>query len=403
MNFVKSTLKYESTDGTQCSNQGFQQRQGFGGGGQQGVYNGPGPWPQNFNGPRGGFSRPPGHFGKPGGFNQRFSTPRSGGQQWQNSGGGRQGLGSDTQGPSRQTVTPSSYSGFVKPERQEDQYEGGDVGSMAPDMSQTNTRPFSAPSVMRHPYSSPRFPSSSGARMSGRFGSGGEGGGPMRAGGRGFGRGTRFGDGGGKGTANDNFSGVEAATAAAARATREATNPNVKCIVLASSNSYLTKFKRLAEEIKKLKSKRPNAIDTIHSAANIARVSIQSEIESGPIVKGTGTFFCLVQLDNVNISCCTGLNKRSAKVEAFEVALQKLNKPYQRVVEIEGGTKELQASDYDFSAQTPKQTVIKPTSNVVADISGDGGDSLANSIQKESNVEALVDIRKKNYIAKVGF
>lgn len=219
-----------------------------------------------------------------------------------------------------------------------------------------------------------------------------------------MGRGPRFGGGSGRAgsstnTTNDNFSSVEAATAAAARATREARNPDAKCIVLATSNVHLAKFKRLAEEIKKLKTKRPNAIDTIHSAANIAHINIQSEIESGPIVRGTGTFFCLVQFDGINISVSSGLNKRASKVEAFEIALQKLMKPYQRIIEIDGTTKEFQASDYDFSAEEPRQTVIKPTSTVVANISGDGGDVM-NSFQKESNVEAIVDIKKKNYVPK---
>ena len=427
--------------------QGFQYRQGFGGGPQGYGYAGPGPrqpsfsaqsfrGPQDrfsrpqgpFMGPRGGFGRPPSRFGSPGNFNQQqqgfgnppqFSGPSPGGSQPQQnlsgssrprfSGAGAQqkfdGAGAGAR------LNPSQYSGFVKPQNVADQFEGGDGGgqSISTDHTQSSTnRPLSAPSALRHPYNGPRFPCASASRTTGRFATNVEGGGPMRAGGRGFGRGgsgPRFGGGsgrgGGFGATSDNFSSVEAANAAAARATREAANPNAKCVVLAANNVHLSKFRRLAEEIKKLKSKRPNAIDTIHSAANIAHVSIQSEIESGPIVRGTGTFFCLVQFDGVNISVCSGLNKRSAKNEAFDVALQKLMKPYQRIVEVNGSSKELQASDYDFPAEPPKQTVIKPTSAVVANISGDGGDSMENAIQRESNVEALVDIKKKSYVAKV--
>lgn len=213
-------------------------------------------------------------------------------------------------------------------------------------------------------------------------------------------RGPRFGGGGRGGiSTNDNFSLIEGANAAAARATREAKNRNVKCRVLASNNVYLSKFKRLAMEIKKLKSKRPNAVDTVHSAANIAHVTIQSEMESGPVFRGTGTFFCLVQFDGVNVSVSSGLNKRSAKIEAFEIALEKLMKPHQRVIETEEGVKEFQAADYDYSAEEPRQLVVKPTSAVVADISGEGGDNF-NSFQKESNVEAIVNIKKKSYFAK---
>lgn len=374
-------------------------------------------------GPRGGFSRPPSRFGNPSNFNQQqgFSSPQQfsgpssvgGGQPPQNFSGSRPRFSS---GPQPQLdgagarPNPSQYSGFVKPQNANDHFEGGDGNgqSVAEHTQPSTNRPFSAPSTLRHPYNGPRFPCASGTRTTGRFATNVEGGGPMRAGGRGFGRGSggpRFGGslgrGSGFGAANENFSSVEAANAAAARATREAADPNAKCIVLATNNVYINKFRRLAEEIKKLKSKRPNAVDTIHSAANIAHVSIQSEIESGPIVRGTGTFFCLVQFDGVNISVSSGLNKRSAKNEAFDVALQKLMKPYQRIVEINGSTKELQASDYDFSAEQPKQTVIKPTSAVVANISGDGGDTMENAIQRESNVEALVDIKKKSYVAKV--
>ncbi|XP_076436247.1 uncharacterized protein LOC143275842 [Babylonia areolata] len=420
MNFVKSAQEYHSTDVSHAQeqhNQGYHSRQGFGGGGG-GGFNGPGPMAQNFRGPsnsfmgpRGGYSRPPGRFGGSGGGGFSGSQQFGGSRGEQGGGMGRQRYNNDAQqrfGGGSQKPSASQYSGFVKPVKTEDQFEGGD-GSRAPPPSTPYSgmsRSFSSPSMpMRHPYSGPRFPGTSGPRMMGKSASSGEGGGPIRAGIRGIGRGPRFGGGAGRGgsattnTTNDNFSGVEAATAAAARATREATNPHAKCIVLASGNMNLSKFKRLAEEIKKLKSKRPNAIDTIHSAANIAHVSIQSEIESGPIVRGTGTFFCLVQFDGINISVATGLNKRASKVEAFEIALQKLMKPFQRIIEIDGATKEFQASDYDFAAEEPRQTVIKPTSTVVANISGEGGDSI-NSFQRESNVEAIVDIKKRNYVAK---
>ncbi|KAL8613260.1 hypothetical protein ACOMHN_001584 [Nucella lapillus] len=355
----------------------------------------------------GGFNRSGGRFGGP----SSFSQPQAfgGSQQF---GGSRAGGGGQSQlGTPRQSFEggaekkPSSqYSGFVRPEKSEDQFEGGDGSTAPPSTTPTNfgmSRSFSTPS-MRHPYSGSRFPGNSGPRMSGRSNGSGEGGGPIRAGIRG--RGARFGGGSGRpgsstSTANDNFSSITAATAAAARATREARNPNAKCVVLATGSVHLSKFKCLVDEIKKLKTKRPNAIDTIHSAANIAHLNIQSEIESGPIVRGTGTFFCLVQFDGINISVSSGLNKRASKVEAFEMALQKLMKPFQRIVEIDGTSKELQASDCAFSAEDPKQTVIKPMSSVVANISGEGGGDI-NSFQKESNVEAIVDIKKKNYVPK---
>jgi hypothetical protein len=51
-------------------------------------------------------------------------------------------------------------------------------------------------------------------------------------------------------------------------------------------------------------------------------VKISAEIESGPAVRGTQTFFCLAKFDDIHIAVGTGLNKRAAKIEAFEVALQ---------------------------------------------------------------------------------
>lgn len=418
MNFVKSSESYQSTDISHVQDQHASSRQGFRGG--QRGYNGPAPRHpnmtfQNFGGPQGGYNRPQGPFNsrghRPSG---RFSNPSNFNQQaFGNTqrmnrpagfgGGGPQQRFSNNSG---QGPSPSQYGGFVKPEKTEDRFEGGDGEGSRPQQSSVD-RPMSAPSLMRHPYSGPRFQGGQANRSTGRFADNVEGGGPLRAGGRGFGRGgggPRFGGGTGRdgaGSGSENFSNVEAANAAAARMTRDARNPHAKCIVLATNSIYLTKFQRLAGEIKKLKSKRPNAVDTVHSAANIAQVNIQSEIESGPIVRGTGTFFCSVQFDGVNVAVATGLNKRAAKNEAFDVALQKLMKPFQRIVEIDGSTKEFQASDYDFSAESPRQTVIMPTSMVVSDISGKAGDSMENAIQRESNVEALMDIRKKSYDAKV--
>jgi hypothetical protein len=84
-------------------------------------------------------------------------------------------------------------------------------------------------------------------------------------GGRGFGRGAAN-------SSSLDLMKIEAATKAAAKASQDAINPNAKCVVLARDNPYLIKFKWLAEEIDKLKSKRPNAVDTIHSASNICQV-----------------------------------------------------------------------------------------------------------------------------------
>jgi hypothetical protein len=71
----------------------------------------------------------------------------------------------------------------------------------------------------------------------------------------------------------------------------------------------------------------------------------------------------------------------------FLICRQKLKKPYWRLVEVEGMTKELQASDYDFAAEEPRQTVVKPSSAYIADASEAGA-------HKESNVEVLVAGRK---------
>lgn len=199
---------------------------------------------------------------------------------------------------------------------------------------------------------------------------------------------------------NDNFASVAAATAAAEQVAREAAKPFAKCLVLASQQMCVGKIKRLAMEVKNLKTERPNAVDKLYSASNRAHVHIQCEIESGPVVRGTGTFFCSVQFDGINIAVCSGLNKRTAKVEAFETALKKIMKPYLRIVEIDGCQKELQASDQEFSCDPPVQTVVKPTSAVISSISTDNSGAPSYSIQKESNVEAITNIKKRNYVAK---
>nr|KAG5706642.1 hypothetical protein BaRGS_005712 [Batillaria attramentaria] len=75
-------------------------------------------------------------------------------------------------------------------------------------------------------------------------------------------------------------------------------------------------------------------------------------------------------------------------------------KPFLRVVEVDGSVKELQASDVEYSNETLKQTVVKPTSAVVAGISADGQGAQVGAFQKESNVEAIFNMKKRNYAAK---
>lgn len=434
MNFVRSSQTYHSTDVSHVKDLELSHRQGFGGGSPR--WNNPG---QNrYNRPMGPISG----FGNKGSFNpgfggpQRFDTLRGNSpkdlcelRQHFGARGGRQSMGVGNPSPGANSnlyanflkreqqaygtstensgvvkqerwADPTQYGGFVKPQRAEDHFEG--VDSQAP-----NSRPgLGSGCLLSHPYSRSQLSSGPGSRTTGRFSPNIEGGGPVRgasgrgAGFRGRGLGPRLGS-VGRGSASSSsvdLVKIEAATKAAAKATREAINPNAKCIVLASDNPLLASIKRLANAVKTLKSKRPNAVDTIHSASNIVQVKIQSEIESGPVVRGTVTFFCLVQFDGVDVAVGTGLNKRAAKIDAFDIAMQKLDKKFQRIVEVDGTTKELQASDYDFPAEQPKQTVVKPTSAVMADIGGE--DILVNPMQKESNVEVLLDSRKKSYEAK---
>ena len=158
--------------------------------------------------------------------------------------------------------------------------------------------------------------------------------------------------------------------------------------VLDANNIYLQKFKRLAEKILGLKSKRPNSIDTIHSVANMVGINIQVEIECIQACNGAASndvFCCLVKFDGVCVSIGRGGSKRASKNAAYDAALAKLNERFQRVVSFDGGTREFQAADAEFSADPPQQYVVKPEPVAASSAGSVVGDSGPESVTPEEN------------------
>lgn len=431
MNFVKSRDTYESTDVSRAHGQyqlhNYQEfnTPGFSQGQQRFGQPQSGPWQQHFNGPQGVTNQKQYMSSNSAGFNshqQDFSSQHGIESYQQNlpsqgfEGYNQQNIGSfQQQGYNR---AQNNFSGkqqgamarrrYQGPQPKRNSLSDSSFGSNRPRQQfGASVQRFSRPQQGSGQYSS--FVKAGKTEDAGEMLSQYDVSGPSstpqahQGGFERLGIASSKGRGGGGKNSNDDFAAVAAVTALAAQATRAAVNPDDRCVWLSNQGHFISKVQRLAMQVKSLRSERPNAVDQLHSAANKVRINIHIEIESGPVVKSTYTFFCLVQFDGVNVAVASALNKRAAKVEAYEVALKKIMMPFLRVVEINGTSKELQSSNVEFSNESVRQTVIKPTSAVVKGICGEEkltGPSKRHSLQKESNAESIVHAKKRNYGAK---
>ena len=158
----------------------------------------------------------------------------------------------------------------------------------------------------------------------------------------------------------------------------------------------LKKIRKLAWEVANLKTDRPNAIDKLHSASN--RVPTRVEFNTEPVLAGRGSnsFMCHVFVEGIAIGSGQGLKIKDAKVNAYEIALQRILMPELRVNRLDFESRELEGSKEPFTSPPPEpsKTILpKSSAQLPPSFKGDGKrvemDGKHRVPQhKESNLEA---------------